>query len=119
MDALSREAEGKDAFKVKCQDLQFSLSGMQNKVKQYHEKNGIPAQTAAYALRCIAGAVFRTTEQALQQYPGLSVVFSGGVASNSMLRSVLSPLNPVFSEPQYSTDNAMGVAVLAHRLTEE
>ena len=119
LDALSREAEGKDAFKVKCQDLQFSLSGMQNKVKQYHEKNGIPAQTAAYALRCIAGAVFRTTEQALQQYPGLSVVFSGGVASNSMLRSVLSPLNPVFSEPQYSTDNAMGVAVLAHRLTEE
>ena len=119
LDALSREATGSDMFKVKCQDLQFSLSGMQNKVQQYHEKYGASAQTAAYALRCIAGAVFRTTEQALKLYPGLRVVFSGGVASNSMLREVLSPLNPIFSEPQFATDNAMGVAVLARRLTEE
>ena len=47
------------------------------------------------------------------------VVFSGGVASNFMLRQVTLPLNPIFSEPQYSTDNAMGVAVLAHRLSQE
>ena len=36
----------------------------------------------------------------------------------SMLRQVMQPLNPVFSEPQYSTDNAMGVAVLAYRHQE-
>ena len=28
-------------------------------------------------------------------------------------------LNPIFAEPRFSTDNAMGVAVLAHRLQEE
>ena len=58
------------------------------------------------------------TEQALKDYPGLPIVFSGGVASNSMLRDVMKPLNPVFSQPQFSTDNAMGVAVLAHRMME-
>ena len=54
----------------------------------------------------------------MEQYPGLNVVFSGGVASNSMLRELTAPLNPIFAQPQFSTDNAMGVAVLAKRLTE-
>ena len=118
LDALSAEAQLKETFKVKCNDFSFSLSGVQNKVQQFHEKNGIPAETAAYALRCVAKAVYLATEQAMKAYPGCRVVFSGGVASNSMLRTVLAPLNPIFCPPQYSTDNAMGVAVLAKRLTE-
>jgi N6-L-threonylcarbamoyladenine synthase len=66
----------------------------------------------------VASAVYQATENALKEYPGLPVVFSGGVASNSMLRTRLAPLFPVFAEPKYSTDNAMGVAVLAHRALE-
>lgn len=118
LDVLSQQAAGADLFRVKCAEMTFSLSGVQNKVQQYHEKNGIPAETAAYALRCVAFAVFQATKQALQRYPGLPVVFSGGVASNTMLRQTLEPLNPIFAQPQYSTDNAMGVAVLAHRAME-
>ena len=118
LDALSREAAGKDFFRVKCKDMTFSFSGMQNKVQQYFEANGDPAETAAYALRCVAYGVFHATQQALKAYPGLPVVFSGGVASNTLLRQVLEPLNPIFAQPQYSTDNAMGVAVLASRCTE-
>lgn len=118
LDALSREAAGKDFFRVKCTDMTFSFSGMQNKVQQHFEANGDPAETAAYALRCVAYGVFHATQQALKAYPGLPVVFSGGVASNTLLRQVLEPLNPIFAQPQYSTDNAMGVAVLASRCTE-
>ena len=66
----------------------------------------------AYALRCVAGAVYQATVQALEAYPGLSVVLSGGVASNSMLRELSATLHPVFAQPQFSTDNVMGVAVL-------
>ena len=119
IDQLSKEAKMGETFKVKCPGLEFSLSGVQNKVQQFHEKHGIPAETAAYALRCVAKAVYLATENALKQYPGYPVVFSGGVASNSMLREVIAPLNPIFSQPQFSTDNAMGVAVLAHRMTQE
>lgn len=118
LDALSREEAGKDFFRVKCKDMTFSFSGMQNKVQQYFEANGDPAETAAYALRCVAYGVFDATQQALKAYPGLPVVFSGGVASNTLLRQVLEPLNPIFAQPQYSRDNAMGVAVLASRCTE-
>ena len=118
IDALSKEATMKETFKVKCPGLEFSLSGVQNKVQQFHEKYGNPAETAAFALRCVAVAVCRATENALKEYPGLEVVFSGGVASNSMLRDLTAPFRPIFSQPQYSTDNAMGVAVLAHRTLE-
>ena len=119
LDVLSREGQLTETFKVKCPGIEFSLSGVQNKVQQFHEKHQIPAETAAYALRCVAQAVLLATKNTLEEYPGLRVVFSGGVASNSMLRQVLEPLNPIFSEPQFSTDNAMGVAVLAHRFTQE
>ena len=119
VDALSKEAVLKETFKVKCPGMEFSLSGVQNKVQQFHQKNGVPAETAAFALRCVASAVYQATQNALKAYPGLKVVFSGGVASNSMLREVIAPLNPIFCEPQYSTDNAMGVAVLTDRYTQE
>ena len=118
LDQLSREAMLTDVFKVKCPGTTFSLSGVQNKVQQFFDKNSNQAETAAYALRCVSIAVYQATKNALKEYPGLSVVFSGGVASNSMLRSVMEPLNCIFSPPQYSTDNAMGVAVLADRLKE-
>ena len=118
LDALSKGATDKTVFKVKCPGLEFSLSGVQNKVEQYHRDHGDPAETAAYALRCVANAVITATRNAQKQYPGLEVVFSGGVASNSMLRELTKPLKPVFAVPQYSTDNAMGVAILAHRLLE-
>ena len=118
LDALSSEAALTEIFKVKCTGTEFSLSGVQNKVQQFHERVGDAAETAAYALRCVSMAVFQATRNVLKEYPGLTVVFSGGVASNSMLRSVMAPLNCVFSPPQYSTDNAMGVAVLTYRLKE-
>ena len=113
LDALSKEAQGREVFRVKCPGMEFSLSGVQNKVQQFHQGND--AETAAYALRCVAQAVLQATQNAQKTYPGLPVVFSGGVASNSMLRDVLAPLDPIFAQPQFSTDNAMGVAVLAHR----
>jgi len=119
LDALRHGAEMTEVFKVKCPGMEFSLSGVQNKVEQFHEKHQNATETAAYALRCICQAVFAATKNAQKAYPGLPVVFSGGVASNSMLRERVQELKPIFAEPQYSTDNAMGVAVLASRMAEE
>ena len=118
LDELSRSASMTDVFKVKCPHMEFSLSGVQNKVQQFREMHQNAAETAAYALRCVIYAVHTATKNALVQYPNLPVVFSGGVASNAMLRHSVKDLNPIFSEPQFSTDNAMGVAVLANRLME-
>lgn len=119
LDTLSADAYRTDVFRVKCQKMYFSLSGVQNKVQQYFSDIGDPAETAAYALRCISNAVHTATQNALKEYPDLPVVFSGGVASNTILRKTLAPINPIFAQPQYSTDNALGIAILAHRALEE
>ncbi len=118
LDTLSQEAQGRGVFGVKCPGMEFSLSGLENKVRNFYQKCDDPPETAGFALRCVTRAVRRATENALREYPGLEVVFSGGVASNSLLRREFEELNPVFCPPQYSTDNAMGVAVLTYRLQE-
>ena len=118
LDAQSKAAVMTEVFKVKCPEMEFSLSGVQNKVQQFHADHQDAAETAAYALRCVCHAVLTATKNALKAYPGLPVVFSGGVASNAMLREQVQELNPIFAEPRYSTDNAIGVAVLASRRGE-
>ena len=118
LDAISENAQRTDVFKVKCPELEFSLSGVQNKVQQYHAQVNDSAETAAFTLRCVAEAVTLATRNALKKYPGLPVVFSGGVASNRLLRARLQEMNPIFAQPQYSTDNAMGVCVLTQRILE-
>ena len=115
IDALSRSAQDRQVFRVKVQGTTFSLSGVQNKVEQYHAAGNSPEETAGYALRCLIGAIVRATENALLEYPGSSVVFAGGVASNTLLRSSCAALPAVFCPPQFATDNALGVAVLTWR----
>ena len=119
IDKISYNATMKDLFRAKCNGMEFSLSGVQNKVQEYYKKTNNIEETAAYALRCICYIVKKATENALNTYPGLPVVFSGGVASNSLLRETLKPLNVIFAQPQYSTDNAMGIAILTIRALEE
>ena len=55
----------------------------------------------------------------MQAHPGLPVLCSGGVASNRLLRREMEArCGALFAQPRYSTDNAMGAAILARRLWE-
>lgn len=116
--ALDQLSQGVDVkpFRVKTQGLTFSLSGLENQVAAFYQRTNSPEETAAFAVSSVCDVVLRTTREAQKQYPGLEVVFSGGVASNVTLRRVYG--FGVFAAPQFSTDNAMGVAVLAERLSQ-
>ena len=113
LDALSREGKPVPGFPVKLNDLTFSLSGMENKVKDMTAAGAPSADVARFAVATVARTIRRVTDRALEQYPGLPVLCSGGVASNSLLREALS--DAVFAPPVCSADNALGVAVLTHR----
>lgn len=104
-------------FPRRITDLEFSLSGVENKVKELMEKGESPERVAAFAIGTMARAVWETTVAAQNRFPGLPLLCSGGVASNSHLRYVLTEhCGALFAPPRYSTDNAMGVAILGHRL---
>lgn len=120
LDELSQNCpQRKKPFPVKIKEMEFSLSGMENQVKSMVEKGEEPAVVAAFVVDTVAQAVHKVTLDAQRDHSGLPVLCSGGVASNSRLRQVLTgSCQAVFAQPRYSTDNAMGVAILAHRLLE-
>lgn len=113
LDRLTQNAQTKDFFKVKANGLEFSLSGLENKIAEYLNRGKKPEDVAYYAVMSVCKAVVQTTKNALLQYPEFPVVFSGGVSSNTMLREQCAEFAPVFAQPSCSTDNAMGIAVLA------
>ena len=113
IDALSQGVVVKP-FPVKVKDMTFSLSGMQNKTQRLFEEGTPKEEVAAFALMTCCEAVKKATKQAKEVYGDLPVVFSGGVSSNSMLRTVMEPFGGIFGPPKYSTDNALGIAVLTY-----
>lgn len=119
LDALSTQAQKVKPFPVKVEGCTFSLSGMENKVRQMAEKGESPERVARFALETVARAVVKATRQALERFPGLPVLCSGGVASNSLLRQVMEKeCGAIFAQPRFSTDNAMGTAILTWRALE-
>lgn len=113
LDALSCTSSCKERYRVKLNGLDFSFSGIQNKAENFFAAGNSAADTARFVMNCIVGCIADVTRAAGLLYPGLPVVFSGGVASNSLLRQRMQEFAPIFAQPQYSTDNAMGIAVLA------
>lgn len=118
LDALSMQSDRKDCFTVRLQGCTFSLSGMENKIKGMLEQGQAPADMARYTFETLASVLARATAAAQKEYGGLPVLCSGGVASNTLLRRRLEPLGAIFAPPRYSTDNALGVAILANRALE-
>ena len=119
LDELYPQADAALDYRVKLNGLTFSLSGMENKVKELLEKGEKSANIARFTLDTITGVVLRATQEAQKRWPGLPVLCSGGVASNRQLRAAMERgCGAVFAQPRYSTDNALGVAILTHRALE-
>ncbi|MGE4276809.1 MAG: DNA-binding protein [Lawsonibacter sp.] len=120
LDGLSGQADLPAAgYRVKLDGMTFSLSGMENKVKQLIEAGESPANIAQFTLDTVTGVVVRVTSEAQRRWPELPVLCSGGVASNFHLRNAMEQnCRALFAQPQYATDNAMGVAILTWRALE-
>ena len=116
LDALAARSDSREKFSVKLRGLNFSISGVENQVKKRVADGMSPEDVAKFTLNTVTNLVHRVTQAALKEYPGLEVLCSGGVASNSLLRQVMN--YALFAEPCYSTDNAMGVAILTYRALE-
>ena len=119
VEKLSRQAQKREYYKVKVNGLTFSLSGMENRVRQMLQRGEEPAEIAWFAQETVCRVVQACTKAAMEQYPGLPVLCSGGVASNGRLKELLRQnCGALFAQPQFSTDNAMGTAILTWRALE-
>ncbi len=111
--ALQSNAEYKK-IKVFRRDGCFSLSGVENRCEKMFDNGENPADIALYCLNYIHSALEDSVIEIVDTYGSLPIVFSGGVMSNTIIRNRLKErFNAYFAEPQYSSDNACGVAILA------
>ena len=113
LDELLRDAVRKESWTPKVNGASFSLSGVEHKIRQRYERGESPAELAYFALASVFAAVAAATENARKKFGGVPVLYSGGVASNSLLRETT--LDGVFARPRFSTDNALGTAILTWR----
>lgn len=101
-------------IKVFRRDGNFSLSGVENKCKKMLDDGIRYEDIAMYCLSYIYSALDDTVNELIAKHGNLPLVFSGGVMSNSIIRNELeNKYESYFAEPQFSADNACGVAVLA------
>ncbi len=102
-------------IKVSVRDGKCNLSGLENKAIKLFAETEDRAVTAKYVLDFISETLAQITKDVRTLYPELPVVYSGGVMSCSILQKRLTGDNTYFAEPQFSADNAAGVALLARR----
>lgn len=114
LDPLACAYNGKIKAKASMKGANCSLSGVENKCRQLMEKGTAPEEIAATCMAYVIAAVDGMCQALRKEYGTLPILFSGGVASNSMLRKEMAEkYGAVFAKPKYSADNAAGIAVLA------
>lgn len=114
LDKLSKLSDAEYKIKPSMKDLNCSLSGVENKAKTMLEKGEPKENISKFVLSYVCATVNEMLIRIENEFGKLPVVFSGGVSSNSMLRDVIqSQHNAFFAAPEFSLDNAAGVALYA------
>ena len=104
--------------KIKLKDGFCSLSGIENKCLQMQGDGESKEDTAKFLLSYIADAVTAMTNDAFKKYGDLPVVYAGGVMSDKIIRDIITEkYEAYFAEPEYSCDNAAGIAYLTYLLS--
>ena len=106
--------------KATVNGLYCNLSGLENKASAYLKNGATKAAVSAFVLASVEKTLSKLTENAIDTYGKLPILFSGGVSSNRYLKKVLSKkFGAFFAEPEYSADNAAGIAILCKERYDE
>ena len=121
LEALAREYQGKPYRpKITVRDGRCGLSGVENIAAKLYAEKSDKREVAAFVFDFICRTLCEMTSQILDKYGRLPVLFAGGVMSNKLMRSEISSrFEAYFAEPEFSADNAAGVALLARLKASE
>ncbi len=114
VDELACKSGKKYKFNIKLNNGSCNLSGLQNKCMKMFESGEPKEDICRYCVDYILFTLEKMMLCALEKYGNLPVVFSGGVMSNSIIKKYFTEkYGAYFAEPEFSSDNAAGIAILA------
>lgn len=126
--ALEKLAEGTEAQSLvvaTCRGMSCSFSGAEAQVMRMADSGDYtPEQLAAEVYSCLARTIEKLLTHASRETGLKNVLLAGGVVSSPRFRRMLceridrnrSPVCPYFARPEYSGDNAVGVASIGCQL---
>ena len=89
------------------------LSGIENICRRKYEGGASREETAAYCLKYVEKTILAMGTELVREFGSLPVLFAGGVMSDRLIRRSLSEsFDSYFAEPEFSADNAAGIALL-------
>ena len=103
--------------KICVNKFECNLSGLENLALRLYEESNNPRLVSAFVLNFIFKTISKLTENIRKELGDIKIVYAGGVMSNSIIKNNLINQfkNIYFAEPQFSTDNACGTALLARK----
>ena len=114
LEALAMECDEKISVKATLKDADCCLSGGENLAEKMLREGKSRAYVARFAIEYVLAAVEGMSEALRQRYSDLPFVYAGGVMSDSIIRDRLTArYDCLFAKPEFSCDNAAGIAVLA------
>lgn len=116
LDKLSLQSDRVFNIRPSMKALDCSLSGVENKAKQMIQNGEKSEDVAKFVFDYISCTVSEMLKRVIEKYGNMPIVFSGGVSSNSVLRSTITESfnNAFFAESEFSLDNAAGTAIFAY-----
>ena len=100
-------------IRVSVKGTSCHLSGLENLAAKLWAETKDAAYVSAFVLEFLAKTLEKMTAGVDLDFPGIPIVYAGGVMSNSFLQGRLAKRgNTYFAAPEFSADNAAGIALL-------
>jgi len=121
LEVLARQGVmGKEFLPSVIRGYNISLSGAETKALRLISSGAQKEDIALAIIQCLANSLEKIIRKAVEEYQIFHILLVGGVASNQYLRERLKKrlehravgAKLYFAEPQFSSDNAVGTALL-------
>lgn len=114
LEELALKSDRKFKIKPVMKGTECCLSGIENKCRKMLENGEKSEDIALFCLKSVEAALCGMTDATLSEYGKLPLVYAGGVMSNCIIRNTIeNKYGGIFAKPEFSSDNAAGIAVLA------
>ena len=113
LEVLASESTATFNVKPTMKGNNCCLSGIENKCGKMLQDGVDKRDVALFTLKSIESAIYKMTQLAIEQYGDMPIVYAGGVMSDKLIRNSLMKFESYFAEPEFSCDNASGLAIYA------
>lgn len=115
LDKMAQSSNKEFKIKPSMNELNCSLSGVENKAKKMFEENESNEDIAKFVITYITETLSAMADRIIDKYGNMPIVFAGGVSSNSIIKEKIGKkYNAYFAKPEFSCDNAAGIAIYAY-----